>query len=205
MEWFASLFSEEFVVWVQSQTWLFPLMIGILGSVIAVPIWRVIQIGFATIFSKVLILQNAISRTGVYDCDYYIPWKPEDPPIKERIFLTRLGALEANAYRGFVIECEDEKFRSPDGGKPQLRAVGKFYGDRSFVGHWYHPLQNRREVGSFNLEDVKQDGSLRGEWTGRSNTYSRVLSGTWVWTKVEDANYGLFDLYKDRYRKRKSK
>jgi len=199
MDFVSSFFSEEFWLWFGTQTWIFPLFIGILGSVIAVPLIRLIQALFATLFSKVLILQDAPLRTGVYDCDYYIPWKPQDPPIRERIFLTRLGAVSANSYRGFVISHSDPSFRSPAKGRPQLRVVGKFYNERSFVGHWLHPLPNRREVGSFNLEDVRQDGSLRGEWAGKSGTYNRVLSGTWVWTRLEDEKYGLIRLYKESY------
>ena len=194
-----SIFSAEFWVWIDSQQWIFPLLIGILGSLIAVPLWRIIQAIFATLFSKVLILQNAPSRAGVYDCDYYIPWKPGKPPIRERIYLTRLGTLSSNSYRGFVINHFSEEFRSPKKGKPQLRVVGEFYNERSFVGYWHHPLENRREVGSFNLEDARQDGCLRGEWSGKSGTYNRVLSGSWVWTRVENEKYGLLDLYKERY------
>lgn len=185
--------------WIDVNDWIFPLFIGILGSMIAVPALRLAQISLTAFFSKALILQNSTTRAGIYNCVYYIPWKPDKPPIKERIFLTRIGTHKSNSYRGFVVKSDDNEFRNPDKGKPQLRIVGTFFNEHSFVGYWYHPLPNKREIGSFNLEDSKSDGNLLGEWSGKSGTYKKILSGVWVWEKVNDSKYNTLSLYKDRF------
>lgn len=192
------------IIWSDHSDWALPLTIGAAGSLIALPTAQVLRLLVSVFFSRVLLLQRVTLRTGVYECEYIIPWKPDSAPIKERIYLTRLGQLNSDTYRGFLIDHEDDGFRRTPDGRPIERVFGRFHEQRQFVGNWYHPFPNRREVGAFNLEDTKQDGNLGGVWTGKSSTYNKVLSGSWHWKKVEKNDYGLLKLYTQKLFKGRS-
>lgn len=165
------------------------LVIGIIAGVLAgilLP-WLGMLMRYA--FGRVLVFKKETNLTGVYDCEYLIPWKPEgDNLIFERIFIFQIG----KKYYGYLINNnENEKFRSLT--RPGLRLQGEFFVQRYFIGWWSHPLPDDNTFGAFNIK-IDLGGKMhKGQWNGESNTHGRILEGRWIWTKVP-VKYGMIKL-----------
>ncbi|WP_319765311.1 hypothetical protein [Maridesulfovibrio sp.] len=168
--------------------------VGILGGIIAgllVP-WLVIM--FRYMSGLVLIFRKEANIAGVYDCEYYIPWKPDgENVIYERIVLFKLG----KHYYGFLINnSDDPRYRKLE--KPGLRLKGEVFIYRNFIGWWIHPYTGDNTHGAFNIE-IDVGGKVhQGKWNGESTTYNKILEGRWIWKRT-GVHYSVFKLIKNRF------
>ena len=166
------------------------LVIGIFAGVFAGILLPWLSMFLRYVFGRVLVFRRITNLTGVYDCEYHIPWKPKgDNIIYERIFIFRTG----KKYYGFLINnTDDERYRNLP--KPGLRLQGELFVERYFIGWWSHPLPDDNTYGAFNLR-IDLGGKLHeGQWNGESSTYNRILEGRWVWKKNTQAKYGIMKL-----------
>lgn len=146
------------------------------------------------IVSSILGKPKSTDLTGIYDCEYYISWKPEgENIIFERIFIFKLGKY----YRGYIINKEaDPKFRRIV--KPALRLEGELFSEQFLIGYWVHPLPDDNTRGGFNMKVDLSGQRHAGQWNGESSTYNKILEGRWVWKKVPDFQYSVITLLKQR-------
>jgi hypothetical protein len=155
---------------------------------------------FRYIISLALGKPKSSDLTGVYDCEYYIHWKPEgENVIFERVFIFKFG----KHYRGFIIN-NDSKPNYRKVAKPALRLQGELFSERFLIGWWVDPTEGDNTRGGFNMKIDLAGRQHIGQWSGESTTYNKVLDGRWVWKKVPGFQYGLVTLLKQRLLRKKS-
>lgn len=170
------------------------LVLGVICGLLAGIIlpWLVTIIRY--LFGQVIIFRKETNLTGVYDCEYHIPWKPESENIiYERIFIFKVG----KKYYGYLINNnEDSKYRRLK--RPGLRLQGELFVLRYFIGWWSHPLPDDNTHGAFNIRIDLNGKDHEGQWNGESNTYGCILEGRWVWKKNISVRYGVIKLIFNR-------
>jgi hypothetical protein len=170
------------------------ILLGVIASYIAgiTSPWFVSALRYA--LSRVFGEAKATDITGVYDCEYKVPWKKEgENIILERIFVYKFG----KKYRGYIINNRDDNnFRRVS--KPTLRLEGELFVDHYLIGWWVHPLPNDNTRGAFNMK-INIDGKQHvGQWNGESSTYQKILEGRWIWKRVLNYNYGISKMISQR-------
>ena len=178
------------------------IILGIVSSVIAALIVGLLKLSnnifFQYFINRMLWIKRCTDLTGVYDCEYYIHWKPEGQNIIfERIFLFRAFG---DRYYGYLINNpENDRYRKLP--NPGLRLQGELFMNRYLIGWWKHPLPDDNTCGAFNI-CINLDGgqSHEGQWNGESSTYHRIKEGRWVWKKNSNAHYGVCKLLSEVYR-----
>ncbi|MDL2328335.1 hypothetical protein LJC71_01085 [Desulfosarcina sp. OttesenSCG-928-A07] len=165
------------------------LIVGAIGSFVAGLLLPVIITLCRGIIGKILVIRKPVSINGVYDCKYYIPWKPYGQHvIYERIFIFQFGK---KCYGYIINNTKDDSFRKLE--RPGIRLVGNIFLERYFIGWWSHPMPDDHTYGSFNMQIDPGGQKLEGFWTGESGAYHRVLGGGWVWEK-QNIWYTIFHL-----------
>ena len=166
------------------------LTIGIMGSFIAGILLPSIIKSFHYTLGRLLGSRKSTDVSGVYDCEYHIPWKPEGSNIiLERIFIFRIG----KRFYGYLINNpSDDMFRRLP--KPGKRLEGELFVQRYFIGWWSHPMPDDNTYGAFNIRLDPGGKKHEGQWNGESSTYNRVLEGRWIFKKNSDVKYGMAKL-----------
>lgn len=164
------------------------IFVGIVGSVAGYFLPILFKMG-RTVIRKFILLKKPVRLNGIYDCKYYIPWKPYGRHvICERIFVFQFG----KKWYGFIInKPKDDTFRKLK--RPGFRLVGEIFLERYFIGWWNHPMSDDHTYGSFNIQIDPNGQKLEGYWTGESGMYHKILGGAWIWEK-QDIRYTILHL-----------
>ena len=174
------------------------LLTGVLIGVTVKTVASSLNFIFSWTFGRMFSFRKTTIFSGVYDCEYIIPWKPPEKDRRyERILLIHVGS----SYLGYLINHPnpptDKEYRTID--KPVLRLKGELYEERYFIGEWVHPYERGRHHGAFNLM-IDEDGERHcGEWNGKSSDFNKILSGRWVWTLADDQSYGIVKFLWERF------
>jgi hypothetical protein len=169
------------------------LTIGIAGSFIAGILLPTLIKAIYYFLGRILGARKPTDISGVYDCEYHIPWKPEGSNIIfERILILKIG----RKFYGYLINNpDDSQYRRLE--NPGRRLVGELFVEQFFIGSWSHPLPDDRTAGAFNMKIDLSGRVHTGQWNGESSTYKRILEGRWIWRKNTSVRYGAIRLVKE--------
>ena len=68
--------------------------------------------------------------------------------------------------------------------KKPLRVKGNIVDNIFFTGFWYHPMENHRFHGSFQLIISGTLDRMDGQWIGYSESRKTIQCGKWTWVKI---------------------
>lgn len=97
---------------------------------------------------------------------------------KIKIF-KRLG----NIYGYNVPDSNNHDLLKTVENKKPLRIRGSLVDNRYFTGVWFHPSNQSRFHGSYQLLLNLSSDKMEGVWTGYSETSNCIESGNWIWNK----------------------
>jgi len=171
------------------------LTVGIIASFIAGILLPTLIKGVHYSLGRLLGARKPTNISGVYDCEYHIPWKPEGSNIiYERILILKVG----RKFYGYLINnLGDERYRRLS--RPGKRLEGELFFEQYFIGSWSHPLPEDNTAGAFNMKIDLSGKTHNGQWNGESSTYKRILEGRWIWRKNSQVRYGVRMLIKEMY------
>jgi hypothetical protein len=164
-------------------------LVGWVGKILALSAYKY----FLYLLDKITASKKHFSVQGTYECEYVIPWKSgKEAIIYERIVLRRM-AFRQLEYKGWLVNKKSNpSFRTIN--RPAVRVQCELKGDNYLIGWWQHPTSNNKSYGSFILRLDEFGVTHEGTWSGKSNTYNKVLSGSWRWKINRNNEVGYFQL-----------
>lgn len=70
--------------------------------------------------------------------------------------------------------------------KKPMRIKGSINDNRYFTGFWYHPIEQYRHHGSYQLLIHSTAIKMEGQWIGFSETSKIISHGKWEWEKISN-------------------
>lgn len=157
----------------------------IIGCIISSVISVLLSDKIITSITKVLVklgLSKKADISGIWKATFEIGKRSKKIEYIEIIKLNnRLGIVWGHVHPHKDNYTVLQKYM----GKKPLRVKGSLVDNRFFTGYWYHPIENYRFHGSYQL---LIDGDLRhmeGQWIGYSESGKIIDCGKWVWEKLE--------------------
>lgn len=151
---------------------------AIISAIISVILSDKIIQGINIIFMKLGLSPNG-NISGVWEAHFEI----EKTEYIEIIRLkNRLGIIWGRIEPHELNYSELQSYMNQ---KP-LRIKGSLTDNRFFTGYWYHPIENYRFHGSFQLSIEGSMKKMNGQWIGYSISEKEIINGKWTWKKIED-------------------
>jgi hypothetical protein len=127
-------------------------------------------------------LSKNVDISGLWKADFEIGRGEKKKTYTEIIGLNnRLGVIwghispDSKNYYDLKLYME----------KKPLRVKGSLADNRFFTGFWYHPIENCRFHGSYQLLIDRHLTHMEGLWIGYSESGKVIDCGKWIWNKIE--------------------
>lgn len=153
----------------------------IISSIISVLLSDKIIDGVTKILIK-LGLSKKADISGIWKASFEIKKGNKKTEYTEIIKLdNRLGVVWGRIY---PHADNYEALKSNMENKP-LRVKGSLADNRFFTGFWYHPIENYRFHGSYQMLIDGNMKQMDGQWIGYSESGKIIDHGRWSWEKIE--------------------
>ena len=121
---------------------------------------------------------KTVNMTGVWRCTFDYNEKSYVEIISIKQFGNRIvGKIE------YDHENYDAVKKVMD--KHPLRLTGTVADSRYITGFWYHPIEQNRYHGAFQMILEPNVSHAEGKWVGMSKTANAIESGKWVFEKKQ--------------------
>ena len=155
---------------------------GLVGAIISLPVGVILEDPIRNFFGYLVCRANKqnVDIDGKWVAVFTMNINGVEQSYEELILLsTKFGRT-----RGIILPSARNynAVRSVHRSKP-LRVVGQLSDSFYFTGVWYHPVEQSRHRGAFQLIVSTTGSKMDGQWLGYSRRMSDIESGSWRWKR----------------------